>query len=96
MSDPVTPARARAAPAIRGAAGFMVRYSGSPICHTEFGIRKSEIGIREFAFCLRKHWSGCGSENSSWCGIFPLDADGYGAVGCAHRRMVRWCNNEQL
>ena len=29
---------------------------------------------------------------SSWCGIFPLDAEGYGAVGCAHHRMVRWCN----
>lgn len=27
---------------------------------------------------------------SSWCGIFPLDAEGYGAVGCAHHRMERW------
>ena len=50
------------------------------IRNSEFGNRNSEPGYRK----------------SSWCGIFPLDADGYGAVGCAHRRMVRWCNNEQL
>ena len=31
------------APAIRG---YMVRYSGTPIRHTEFGIRKSKIGNR--------------------------------------------------
>ena len=61
----------------------MVRYYGSPICHTEFGIRESEFGIWKpdnscsapsyFAFDPRKHWSECGSQNSSWCGIFPLD-----------------------
>ena len=51
------------------------------IPHTPYGIRNSEIGIRK-----------PGYRKSSWCGIFPLDHDGDGAVGCAHRRMVRWCN----
>lgn len=27
---------------------------------------------------------------------FPLDAEGYGAVGWVHRRMARCDNNEQL
>lgn len=34
------------APAIRGPQDLMVRYSGTPIRHTEFGIRESEFGIR--------------------------------------------------
>lgn len=76
--------------------------------HTPYGIRNSETGIRDLEtgqFLLRpvlfrsdprKHWPESGSGNSSWCGIFPLDHDGYGAVGSPHRRMERWCNNEQL
>ena len=40
---PPAPARIRA-PAIPN---HMVRYSVSPICHTEFGIRNSGIGIRD-------------------------------------------------
>ena len=70
-SPPPAPARIRA-PAIPN---HMVRYSESSIRHTEFGIRESEFGNP------RKHWPECGSDNSSWCGIFPLDHDGYGAVG---------------
>lgn len=86
MSHPVTSARIRApAPPI-----LMVRYSETSIPHTEFGIRESEFGNP------REHWPESGSHNSSWCGIFPLDHDGNGAVGSPHRRMERWCNNEQL
>ena len=66
------------APAIRGPQphGAVFRIS-----HMPYGIRNSEIGIRK-----------PGYRKSLWCGIFPLDHDGDGAVGCAHRRMVRWCN----
>jgi len=68
---------------------FMVRYSETSIPHTEFGIRKLEFGNP------REHWSESGSQNSSWCGIFPLDHEDDGAVGWTHRRMERWCNNER-
>ena len=43
-----------------------------------YGFRNSEIGIRKPGY--RKY---------SWCGIFPLDHEGDGAVGSPHRRMVR-------
>ena len=43
MSDPVTSARARRARDPRSQ-DLMVRYSGTPIRHTEFGIRKLEFG----------------------------------------------------
>jgi hypothetical protein len=48
MSDPVTPCpiippAPRARPAVPV---LMVRYSGTPIRHTDFGIRNSEIGNR--------------------------------------------------
>ena len=46
-------ARPRPAPAPRSAV-LMVRYSGFPIRHTDFGIRKSKIGNRR----LRKSWCG--------------------------------------
>ena len=44
----------------RGAAGLMVRYSRSSICHTDFGIRNPRIGNR-------------GTEISSLMQRFPLD-----------------------
>ena len=52
--------------------------------HTPYGIRNSGIGIRDlekrqimvrsaaFRSAPRKHWPECGSQESSWCGIFPL------------------------
>ena len=61
-----------------------------------YGIRNSEFQNREsgnsekrqimvrsdaFRWTTRKHWSECGSQISSWCGIFPLDEEDHGAVG---------------
>ena len=56
------------APAIRGP-----RISWCGIPELPYAIRNSEFGNRN---------SEPGYRKSSWCGIFPLDADGYGAVGC--------------
>ncbi len=48
MSDPVTSAAPAAARRARDPRSreYMVRYSGTPIRHTEFGIRESEFGNR--------------------------------------------------
>jgi hypothetical protein len=46
MSHPVTSAPARARARDPRSREYMVRYSGSPIRHTEFGIRESGFGIR--------------------------------------------------
>ena len=85
---------------------FQISHMPYGIRNSEFGIPESGIGNSEkrqimvrsdaFRWNPRKHWSECGSQISSWCGIFPLDHEGDGAVGCAHRRMERWCNNEQI
>ena len=57
-------------PAAPGSHGAVFRIS-----HTPYGFRNSEIRIRK-----------PGYRKSSWCGIFPLDHDGDGAVGCARQR----------
>lgn len=61
----------------------MVRYSGSPIRHTEFGIRNSEIEIRNpekrqimvrsaaFRSNPRKHWPESGSQEIFMVRYFP-------------------------
>lgn len=72
----IRPRPPRPRSAVLGSHGAVFRNS-----HTPYGIRNSEIQNRK-----------PGYRKSSWCGIFPLDHDGDGAVGCAHRRMVRWCN----
>jgi len=71
-----------------GIPGFGIRDLGSGIG----GIGKSDklwCGLPHFAVEARKHWSGWRPAISSWCGRFPLDAKGYGAVGWVHRRMER-------
>jgi hypothetical protein len=73
------------------------------IRHTE--IRDSESGsgksdkflrgLPHFAWEARKHWPESRPSISSWCGRFPLDAEGHGAVGWVHRRMERWMKRKE-
>lgn len=49
--------------------------------------REALRGLPHFAWESREHWM---ESLSSWCGRFPLDAEGHGAVGWVHRRMERW------
>ena len=93
MSHPVTPRQDPAHVRPRGPAISWCGIPGFPyaIRNSEFGIPESGIGNSEkrqimvrsdaFRWTPRKHWSECGSQISSWCGIFPLDKDESGAVG---------------
>lgn len=51
-----------------------------------FGIRN--LGSGNGVSCLeaREHWSESRPSIFSWCGRFPLDAEGHGAVGWAYER----------
>jgi len=78
--------------------GFGIRGLGSG----NGGIGKSDKlwrealrGLPHFAVEARKHWSGWRPSIFSWCGRFPLDAKGYGAVGWVHRRMERWMKRKE-
>lgn len=71
--------------------GFGIRGLGSG----NGGSGKSDklwCGLPHFAGDARKHWS---EPLSSWCGRFPLDAEGHGAVGSGHRRMERWMKRKE-
>jgi hypothetical protein len=56
---------------------------------SESGFGKSDklwCGLPHFAWDARKHWPGWRPSISSWCGRFPLDEEGHGAVGWAYER----------